>query len=218
MMALGFIETKGLLASIEGADAMVKAANVSLLSKTLIGAGLVTITVGGDVASVRAAVDAGAAAIRRIEGTALVSEHVIARPDNELTHILSVTAPADETAPEAAPVVVEATHTEVAPLPAEEEQAKSEPEVSVAAEITPAEQVEEQPVSGQQEITPEEPALEAASSETPDISQLKKMTVSKLRQIARSLDNIALTRNEIKSVKKKALVAAIINAYRQIEE
>ena len=66
MQALGMIETKGTLAAVEAADAMLKAADVALLEKTKVGGGLVTVTVTGDVAAVTAAVDAGAAAVERL--------------------------------------------------------------------------------------------------------------------------------------------------------
>jgi len=76
--ALGMVETKGLVAMIEAADAMVKAANVTLVGYEKIGAGFVTAIVRGDVAAVKAATDAGAAAARRVGE--LVSVHVIPRP------------------------------------------------------------------------------------------------------------------------------------------
>ncbi len=84
--ALGLIETKGLIGSIEAADAMVKTANVVLVGKEYIGAGYVTVMVRGDVGAVKAATDAGAAAARRVGE--LVAVHVIARPDVELERIL----------------------------------------------------------------------------------------------------------------------------------
>jgi ethanolamine utilization protein EutM len=80
------VETKGLVAMIEAADAMVKAANVVLIGKEYIGAGYVTVMVRGDVGAVKAATDAGAAAARRVGE--LVSVHVIARPHNEVEKIL----------------------------------------------------------------------------------------------------------------------------------
>ena len=85
--ALGMVETKGLIGAIEAADAMVKAANVSLLGKEKIGSGLVTVMVRGDVGAVKAAVDAGAAAAKR-EGE-LMSVHVIPRPHDEVEGILA---------------------------------------------------------------------------------------------------------------------------------
>ena len=75
MEALGMIETKGLTGAIEAADAMVKAANVVLEGKEYLGAGLVLVTVRGDVGAVKAATDAGAAAARRVGE--LVAVHVI---------------------------------------------------------------------------------------------------------------------------------------------
>ena len=84
--ALGMIETKGLVAAVEAADAMVKAANVSLIGKVLVGGGLVTIMVRGDVGAVKAATDAGAAAAERIGE--LVSVHVIPRPHGDVEFIL----------------------------------------------------------------------------------------------------------------------------------
>ena len=84
--ALGMVETKGLVASIEAADAMVKAANVTLLGKEFVGGGLVTVMVRGDVGAVKAATDAGASAAERIGE--LVSVHVIPRPHAEVEFIL----------------------------------------------------------------------------------------------------------------------------------
>src|SRR6185295_10147701 len=81
-IALGMIETKGLVGSIEAADAMVKAAKVTLIGKERIGGGYVTVMVRGEVGAVKAATDAGAAAARRVGE--LVSVHVIPRPHSEL--------------------------------------------------------------------------------------------------------------------------------------
>ena len=86
MQALGMIETKGLVASIEAADAMVKAANVTLIGKEHVGGGLVTVMVRGDVGAVKASVDAGAAAAERVGE--LVSIHVIPRPHTDVEKIL----------------------------------------------------------------------------------------------------------------------------------
>ena len=87
--ALGMVETRGLIGSIEAADAMVKAANVVLVGKEYIGAGYVTVMVRGDVGAVKAATDAGAAAARRVGE--LVSVHVIPRPHGEVEKILPKT-------------------------------------------------------------------------------------------------------------------------------
>ena len=89
MTALGMVETKGLVGSIEAADAVVKAANVTLIGKEQIGSGLVTVMVRGDVGAVKAATDAGASAAARVGE--LVSVHVIPRPHNEVELILPKT-------------------------------------------------------------------------------------------------------------------------------
>ncbi len=86
LIALGMIETKGLVGAIEAADAMVKAANVKLIGKEYIGGGYVTVMVRGDVGAVKAATDAGAAAAQRIGE--LVSVHVIPRPHGDVEFIL----------------------------------------------------------------------------------------------------------------------------------
>jgi microcompartment protein CcmL/EutN len=86
--ALGMIETRGLVAMIEASDAMVKAAKVSLVGWEKIGSGYVTAIVRGDVAAVKAATDAGAAAARRVGE--LISVHVIPRPHSNLEDVLPI--------------------------------------------------------------------------------------------------------------------------------
>ena len=85
-LALGMIETKGLVGAVEAADAMVKAANVTLIGKVIVGGALVTVFVRGDVGATKAAVDAGAAAADRV--CELISTHVIPRPHDEVEYIL----------------------------------------------------------------------------------------------------------------------------------
>jgi microcompartment protein CcmL/EutN len=86
--ALGMIETRGLVSLIEAADAMVKAANVVIVAWDKVDAGLVTVLVRGDVGSVKAATDAGAAAARRVGE--LVGVHVIPRPADDLERIFPI--------------------------------------------------------------------------------------------------------------------------------
>jgi ethanolamine utilization protein EutM len=86
LIALGMVETKGLVGAVEAADAMVKAANVSLIGSEYVGGGYVTVMVRGDVGAVKAATDAGAAAAKRIGE--LVSVHVIPRPHQDVEMIL----------------------------------------------------------------------------------------------------------------------------------
>ena len=85
-LSLGMVETRGLIGSVEAADAMVKAADVHLIGKEQIGSGLVTVMVRGDVGAVKSATDAGAAAAEKVGE--LISVHVIPRPHTEVDAIL----------------------------------------------------------------------------------------------------------------------------------
>jgi ethanolamine utilization protein EutM len=83
--AIGMIETRGYIGSVEASDAMVKAANVSLIKTIQIGGGLITVLARGDVGSVKAAVDAGSKAAGKVGE--LVSSHIIARPHDDLLKV-----------------------------------------------------------------------------------------------------------------------------------
>jgi ethanolamine utilization protein EutM len=89
MIALGLIETKGLVGAVEAADAMCKAAKVTLIGKEISGSALVTVMVRGEVGAVKAATEAGAAAAKRVGE--LVSVHVIPRPAQDLDRFLPPT-------------------------------------------------------------------------------------------------------------------------------
>lgn len=185
MKALGMIETRGLVASIEAADAMVKAANVTLTCKEHVGGGLVTVMVRGDVGAVKAAVDAGAAAAERVGE--LVSVHVIPRPHEELEGMLTTPAPVTPT-----------------PKPPKEPEKVQEPPVSEP----PAPQPDPQP---EPEAPAEEKAEEGESLQLADLTDevLEAMPVVKLRSVARSVGLDTMTRKEIRFAKKEELVAAI---------
>ena len=87
--ALGMVETNGIVAAVEAADAMVKSANVVLIGTQRVGSGLVTVLVRGDVGAVKAATDAGAVAAQNVGE--LVSVHVIPRPHTDVEKILPST-------------------------------------------------------------------------------------------------------------------------------
>mgnify|MGYP004595059897 CR=1 FL=1 len=185
MKALGMIETRGLVASIEAADAMVKAANVTLTCKEHVGGGLVTVMVRGDVGAVKAAVDAGAAAAERVGE--LVSVHVIPRPHEELEGILTTPAPVTPT-----------------PKHPKEPEKVQQPPVSEP----PASQPEPQP---EPEAPAEEKTEEEEGVQLADLTDevLEAMPVVKLRSVARSVGLDTMTRKEIRFAKKEELVAAI---------
>lgn len=183
MKALGMIETRGLVASIEAADAMVKAANVSLQCKEHVGGGLVTVMVRGDVGAVKAAVDAGAAAAERVGE--LVSVHVIPRPHLEVEGILDGHEP-------------EGPARVPPPTPVEE---------TVPREEVPAPGNEPPPAPRAEEAEEPEEAVIDPEKLTP--AALEEMTVVKLRAVARGLGLTSMTRKEIRFAKKEELVAAI---------
>ena len=88
MQAIGMNETRGVLAAIESADVMLKTANVRLISKEKVGGGLITVIVEGDVAAVKASVEAGAYAVENLDKSLLVSKHVIPRPVSDVHDLL----------------------------------------------------------------------------------------------------------------------------------
>lgn len=191
MNALGMIETRGLVASIEAADAMVKAASVTLISKTHVGGGLVTVMVEGDVGAVKAATDAGAAAAERVGE--LISIHVIPRPAADVAHILD-RRPEPKPEPEPEPPAPEPEPEPEVPEPEPEEAAHTE------------EMKEEQP--------------EEAHAEKIDLSELTpealgKMTVAKLRIVARELGTTGMSRRDIRFAKKEDLIERITKALGQ---
>ena len=204
MQALGMIETKGLIGSIEAADAMLKAANVTLMNKTQVGGGLVTVMVCGDVGAVKAAVDAGAAAVERVGE--LLSVHVIPRPAADVESML------DPRKPE--PTAAKLPLSQQAP--AEEEQsvdtAASEKLPTDAQELA---EMESEELEESEEGAGEEETFHLdLSSLTSD--DLRKMTVSKLRAVARKLET-GMSRKEIRFAKKEELIARI-EAVREQEE
>ena len=103
MQALGMIETRGTLAAIEAVDVMLKAADVVLSGRTLVGGGLVTVCVSGDVGAVKASVDAGEAAVLHLGKDLLISRHVIPRPDAAIAGILPSNGPDKPDPPDPVP-------------------------------------------------------------------------------------------------------------------
>lgn len=199
MQALGFIETKGVLVAIEAADAMLKAADVSLLEKTKVGGGLIAVTVTGDVAAVKAAVDAGAAAVERINDAALVTRHVIARPHDELTAVIGGGTP-DEPEKEPVPETAEEPAAEVLEeIPAEEpvEESSNEPE---AVDTIKRETVD---------LWMKQDGLE----ETMKI--LEDMKVTELRTLAREYPEFSIAGREISKANKTLLLEEFGKYYGQ---
>ena len=205
MQALGLIETKGLVAAIESADAMLKAAEVRLLEKTYVGGGLVTIMVCGDVGAVKAATDAGAAAAQRVGE--LLSVHVIPRPHQELNDVLISTtlleqAETPSTASEETTVEIE---TEI-------EEAEIE-EAEIEMEETKVEQTAEESLEDElHKDTIDKLALEKGLKEA--ISALDKLKVVKLRNLAREYKDFGIAGRMISKADKQMIIAEFKKYYK----
>ena len=217
-IALGMIETKGLVGSIEAADAMVKAANVTLIGKVHVGGAYVTVMVRGDVGAVKAATDAGAAAAQRVGE--LISVHVIPRPHHEVEYILPSLPLMDEDdddndpdypqnggesePEEESPAEIE--ETEESAQPTEEPEAAPEEEPAEPAEEASA--VEEEPV----EVVEEAEIKSAKMSEVDIERELEGLAVKELRKLARKTEGIAIVGREISAANKKLLISEITKA------
>ncbi len=221
-LALGLIETKGLIGAIEAADAMVKAANVKLVSKEKITAALVTVKIIGEVAAVKFAVDAGAAAAQRVGQ--LVSAHVIPRPDDQLEEIiyfpsLKVAAKEADTpkkvktpgAKTVAEVVREKEESENEDLFADESEEESEP---ARKEPKPVEQSKKQETDSRLDILRMEAAKEMSSiskakvslpGEIPSAEALDELNVHELRHLARSFENFPIKGRQISRANRDEL-------------
>ena len=194
--ALGLIETRGLVGAIEAADAATKAADVELIGKERADAGLMTIKLRGDVAAVRAAVDAGAAAAQRIGE--LVSVHVIPRPDDE-TEIL-IYPPASQTK--------EKTREEPAAVEVSSKRRGRPPKKIVEPEA-------EEPVVENSTPTPDElhnadEISPLSDDEQTYRTQLEEMTVHKLRHYARSVEGLPIFGRQISRANRDELIDILI--------
>ena len=212
MQALGLIETKGLLAAVEAADTMVKSADVSIIEKTYVGGGLVTIVVTGDVGAVKAAIEAGVAAVKKLNQESLVSEHVIPRPHEELESIIGPKA-----------------SVEVLEVPSSDEEIEEIQEIQKTEkeEIQEDEEVEE--IQETEEIEDEDAleidldklhkvSLENLHKDDVDnlvskdgvektILTLSKLKVVKLRNLAREYKDFVITGRVISKAGKNLLIS-----------
>ena len=218
MQELGLIETKGLIAAIESADNMLKAADVTLLEKTHVGGGLVTVAVVGDVGAVKAAVDAGAAAAQRVGE--LISVHVIPRPhstlDGLIVNVHPLAVDPDPSDPESGTdsAAEEAPHVTEEVKKAEDAVEKIEERVveqTVTKAPVKAPVKKEAPVaekSGKEELTKD--AVDAWVREfglDKALAKLKALAVVKLRRLAREYKTFGITGRAISKADKGILLA-----------
>ncbi|RCK74567.1 MAG: Ethanolamine utilization protein similar to PduA/PduJ [Ignavibacteriae bacterium] len=201
--ALGLIETRGLIGAIEAADAATKAAEVKLVGKEKIRGGFVTIKVVGDVAAVKAAVDAGAAAAARVGE--LISTHVIPRPIGELEDLIY-------------------TKQEMPPIPPFSQGESVVQTSKPAEEVKPVRKRGRKPksitteVAPQVEITQQAPAeisfedLEKITDENEYLKALESMSVHQLRRYARKVEGLSIFGRQISIANKEKLISELMNA------
>ncbi|MFZ5947687.1 MAG: BMC domain-containing protein [Stygiobacter sp.] len=213
-LALGLIETKGLIGAIEAADAMVKAANVKLVSKEKITAALVTVKIIGEVAAVKSAVDAGAAAAQKVGQ--LVSVHVIPRPDEQINDIIFT--------PELNVVSVEEKDSfvldnddqtqEIDINEASEDQGKSIEQQEFLFEEVKEEKVRKQrkKISSTIETLKNEAISELQEESTnvkqdiPSEDELSNLNVHELRHLARAFENFPIKGRQISRANREELI------------
>lgn len=195
--ALGLIETRGLVGAIEAADAMVKTAKVELIGKERAEGGLITIKVKGDVASVRAAVDAGAAAAQRVGE--LISAHVIPRPD-DYTEILIYPPPWQTR---------EKPPWQETPSQPEIKRKRGRPRkgVNLQGQLTPE---LGKPTPSEVEDSTIQPIM--SDDEETFRQQLEEMTVHQLRHYARSVPGLSIYGRQISRANRNELITELLKA------
>ncbi|MGF1731453.1 BMC domain-containing protein [Photobacterium kasasachensis] len=193
MNAIGMIETKGLLAAVEGADSMLKSADVSLINKSSATGGLITITVTGEVSAVQTAVEVAADAICRLGQNLLISKHVIARPSSALETIIPII-----------PSVTQKKNVEDIEQENVEQESSSVAETQDDAEPSIAEKID---------ATDDAPELESVE-ETPPIynePKLQRMKLANLRKIVSELPETNI-KVDLKKATKKVLIKVICDS------
>ncbi|SHJ23923.1 Carboxysome shell and ethanolamine utilization microcompartment protein CcmL/EutN [Clostridium cavendishii DSM 21758] len=229
MQALGLIETKGLLAAIESVDVMLKAADVSIFEKTYVGGGLVSVAVTGDVGAVKAAVEAGAAAVKNLDPQLLVSEHVIPRPHNDLDNIIGMENKQqsieyyDEEIKDNDNIVEisnETAEIEEVELPKENLSKENLSKENLQEEKLKEENLQDKQLSYVPEIdinnikkvTVDKLVEEIGIDKT--IEVLNKLTVSKLKELILQYENIKVTSGKLSKASKKLLITKIKESYK----
>lgn len=222
MQAIGMIETKGLLAAIESADSMTKSANVQILEKVYVGGGLVTIIVNGDVGAVRAAVDAGIAAVKTLGEEFLISEHIIPRPHEDLKAIMEFGQKKEEIKENITDVEVKEQILEKEIVVEKIEETESEDEIfsdslEADSQVENLEIVEEEKI----EIAIEEKKFTRKDIEEylrenkkeEIISELNILKISELRKLLKEYQELNLSNRTISKLNKENLINRILEFY-----
>lgn len=198
--ALGLIETKGLVGAIEACDAAAKSAQVTITSAEVIDGGLVTLKIEGDLAAVRAAVDAGARAAERIGE--LITAHVIPRPDDDGLSILRAPGRmvSDYHQDDGRPPLSHTGAPSAAPPPPPKP-------ASLAKQIPKPALPKPKPTAPP--APPPRPVPIVPEKRVTTLAELEKMSVPKLRQFARTVENLPLQGRQISMANKTQLIEAL---------
>lgn len=233
MQALGMIETRGLVPAIEALDAMLKSADVTLVEKTIIGGGLVTITVTGDVSAVHSAVDAGTASVERFGEGHLVTSHIIARPHEEVTGMFDPRDPSDPSDDQEETAEAEVKFEGLENLGELKNLASSETSENLEGSEETEEKTEDFKPSkadepGTESDSEEKPAPERKNGELSReycdwlvkeegkgalLSEFERTHVTKLRSLARNYPELGIAGREISRANKSKLMEELRQWY-----
>jgi microcompartment protein CcmL/EutN len=204
--ALGMIETRGLIASIEAADAMVKAAKVQLIGKEKVQGGLVTILVVGETAAVKSAIDAGAAAAQRVGE--LVSTHIIPRPDDQIDGIIGDVKPVERKPRKQEEEIIPEKEPELNVKPKKIEEKKSFEEVKPVQRASSSSTIDrlKKEALGKS-ITLDKPDKTRSTDKFDfTMSELEVMNVHQLRRFARDIESFPIKGREISRANRGELL------------
>lgn len=186
MDAIGFIETRGLIPAIEAADVMLKSAQVELIERSIVGGGIVTVTVTGDVGAVKSAVDAGASATQNFGSETLLSQHVIPRPNEQVSDVI---------------------FKEKEKLTVLTESGKIETGVQLELKTESLEKVPQPESEIKLEQKNDKPEVESLSSK-PELrikEDYKELNVKELRKLAKKYNNLGMTNEELQTATRAVL-------------
>ncbi|MFC2083828.1 BMC domain-containing protein [Bacteroidota bacterium] len=215
-LALGLIETKGLVGAIEAADAMAKAADIKVINKEKSTAALVTIKVVGEVAAVKAAVDAGSSAAQRVGQ--LLSAHIIPRPDAQIdfivegTELINIQTLKRSKKPRKRKKVDASLFDDVEPtIPKDQEEKKAvedRDQKSAEDSVIGMDHLErlKREARSELEMDEDKSVLEVTKTSIPFKDDLLSMNVHQLRHLARNIENFPIKGREISKANRKTLL------------
>jgi microcompartment protein CcmL/EutN len=204
--ALGMVETRGLVASIEAADAMVKAARVKLIGKEKVQGGLITILVVGETAAVKSAVDAGAVAAQRVGE--LISTHIIPRPDDQIDEVVEGIKSSEEKSVEELPVQSKKKPERIR-RKAKIKEKEDEPEEKSPSDDTTSSTLDRLKREALGEATDEVKEARPTTSRTEStysMQDLEVMNVHQLRRFARDFEEFPIKGREISRANRGELL------------